>query len=403
MEWYSLRGLPAKDGMFKQGLWLYAARVLAMVAGLLSQVLMARLGGAEGYGVFSTMMGMVLLANGLADFGVPLNGPKRLIAGETQWVANAQSLRRSLSIASAAIYAVACFVFYKAYAFWLILGLPLVLFQFLQIDWIFRATQLHAQAAMRQMMQSILVVASLALLAYGEVSWWWSLLAVATVAPITYLIYWHKGGEWRYASPLWLPHKALFREQSQVFTGQLAHQATYALPTLALLPFGGAAANGILASHYLLFTSLGGFSLITIDLFMARKGHIAAEYARWMWLVSLPAFLGIALGGLYYPLLFSGRGLAWQSQLIWPLLAVVAVHTARLIQLNGFLFRGDTASYRNLGLIALVLHLCAWVVMVTFFKVNLNATTALWLLVMSEAAMLIWLNFGKKIIRRDND
>jgi len=385
--------------MFKQGLWLYAARALAMLAGLISQVLLARLGGAEGYGVFSTMMGLVLLANGFSDFGVPLNGPKRLLAGDTNWIQNAQQLRRSLSLLSAIAYVVISFVFYRPYASWLSFGLPLVVLQFMQIDWILRAMQRHEQAALRQMMQSLLAVLVLALLVFVAASWQWALLAVALTGPLTYLIFWQKGGAWRLAAPGWLLHKPLLKEQSQVFTGQLAHQATYALPTLILLPVAGATANGLLASHYLLFTSLGGFSLITIDLFMARKKQDTSGYARWMWLASMPAFMGIALGGWYYNGLFAGRGLAWQPALLWPLLAVVAVHTMRLIQLNGFLLMGDLKRYRNYGLLALFFHIVAWGIMLLFFKEQVSAAAALWLLVGSEVLLLMRLNSGKVVQR----
>lgn len=365
-----------------------------MLAGLFSQVLLARLAGAEGYGVFSTMMGMVLLANGFSDFGVPLNGPKRLLAGDSDWVQNAQQLRRSLSVLSSIAYVVLSFLFYRPYASWLLLGLPLVAFQFMQIDWILRAMQRHEQAALRQMMQSLLTVIALALLVFLAASWQWALLSVAIAGPFTYLIFWQKGNSWRFAAAGWLLHKPLLKEQSQVFTGQLAHQATYALPTLMLLPVAGATANGLLASHYLLFTSLGGFSLITIDLFMARKKQDTSGYARWMWLASVPAFMGIALGGWYYNWLFAGRGLEWQPALLLPLLAVVAVHTMRLIQLNGFLLVGALKRYRNYGLLALFFHIVAWCVVLLFFKEQANAATALWLLVISEVLLLLRLNIG---------
>ena len=255
--------------------------------------------------------------------------------------------------------------------------------------------QRHAQAASRQMMQSLLTVFSLALLVFVTASWQWALLAVAVAGPFTYLLFWRKGKAWRFAAAGWLIHKPLLKEQSQVFTGQLAHQATYALPTLMLLPVAGATANGLLASHYLLFTSLGGFSLITIDLFMARKKQDASGYASWMWLASVPAFMGIALGGWYYNWLFAARGLAWQPLLLWPLLAVVAVHTMRLIQLNGFLLVGDLRRYRNYGLLALFFHVVAWGVMLYFFKEHVHAATALWVLVISEVLLLIRLNICK--------
>ncbi|MBA4304938.1 MAG: hypothetical protein C0424_11985 [Sphingobacteriaceae bacterium] len=382
--------------MFKKGMWLYAARGLAMGAGLLSQLMLARVGGAEGYGVFSAMMGLILLANGFADFGVPLNGPRFFLAKELQWIAEAQSMRRTFSLLSGFLYLLACWFLYREYAHLLVFGLPLVLFHFMQIDWLLRAQQKHMLSAWRQMLQTALGLLAVASVFFFSLPWWFALVGISLAGPITYFIFWPTGEQWRKPASRWLPKATIMRDQSKVFIGQLAHQATYALPTLLFLPLAGAAANGQLGSHYLLFTSLGGFSLITLDLFMARQNNQMKNYARSMWLVSLPAFLGILLGEWYYPLLFSGRGLSWNQDLLIPLLAVVGVHTARLIYLNSLLFTGAWNTYRNLSLQALGIHLAAWVLMAIFARSSITGPMALYLLVASEGVLLIRLFFHHK-------
>jgi O-antigen/teichoic acid export membrane protein len=373
--------------MPKQALLLYLARALAMGLGLLTQLLVARMGSQAGYGLFSTVLSLALVFNVFSDFGISLNGPRHLLAGDRNWLQQAQSLRQLLALLSA-IFLLVFLPFYYANQTLVLLGaLPLVLFNGFQIDWVMRANNRHDLAAYRQMLHSILGLLALFLVYQFGGSFTLAIWCYAAGAVLSYLLFYRSQGEWQCIQ--WRNIFALLRTQWVVFSGYLAHQLTYALPALLLLPLAGEAVTGHFSSHYLLFTSLGGFAVITMDIFMAKAGIHRKAYAIWMFLFSLPALLGLLLGGYFYPYLFPAADFEWDQPLAFLLMGLVLAHAARLIWINGLLFQGANKAYQKSSALALLLQLLGWGAWLLFDGV-VNPFNALLLLTLSESIAAVF-------------
>lgn len=346
--------------MPKQALWLYAARGLAMASGLLSQLVFARIGGQDGYGVFSTLLSIVLVFNTVSDFGINLNGPRKILAGDNIWVQQAQFTRMLLGGIGALVMAVVLWVYYQPYFYELSWGIPLVFFNGLQIDWIFRGNNKHMISAFRQMTQSVLAL-SLLFLTYKmhwDIATGIGLYAFSGL--LSYALYYSFAENWKTIKGNVKSSFQLLKVQWVVFSGSLAHQLTYSIPTLVLLPLAGSAATGHFASHYLLFTSLAGFSVITMDIFMSRPGFPVRNYMKWMFVFSLPALLGLAVSGWYYPLLFAEKGFLWDANLSAALILLVLIHAGRLIWLNGLLMNSKQLLYQRFSMLGLSIHIILW-------------------------------------------
>lgn len=378
--------------MPKQALLLYLARALAMGLGLLTQLLVARMGGQAGYGLFSTVLSLALVFNVFSDFGISLNGPRHLLAGDRNWLQQAQCIRQALSLLSALVLLIFLPFYYADQSLLLLGALPLVLFNGFQIDWVLRANNRHDLAAYRQMLHSILGLLALFLVYWLGGSFTLAIWSYAAGAMVSYLLFYRSQGEWHFSSL-----QAIFRllkAQWVVFSGYLAHQLTYALPALLLLPLAGEAATGHFSSHYLLFTSLGGFAVITMDIYMAKAGIHRKAYAGWMLLFSLPALLGLLLGSFFYPYLFPAADFVWDQTLALLLMLLVLAHAGRLIWINGLLFHRANKAYQKSSGFALGLHLLGWGLYLAF-GMEVRPLNALLLLTVSECMAVIFAVFQK--------
>jgi O-antigen/teichoic acid export membrane protein len=374
--------------MDKKSLWLYAAKGVMMVAGVGTHFFFARLGGVEGYALLSLFLSLVLIFNNLADFGISLNGPR--ILADQAWPAFgplAQWLRKRLAVLSSALYVGLIWWLYPNQAAALMWGLPMLLLFGFQADWKLRGSGKPQLAAYRQMAQSILQMGVLL------VAYWFSSSAVtalglyAAAAALTYVF-----SEWKWGQAPSPPAAlksvgGLLQLQLSVFTGFILQNLQYILAIPLLMWLTNAKEGGTYGSHFFLFTSLATLSVITMEVFMGKPQQERGRYGRWLVLFTALAMLGLLASKWYFPLLYGGKGFAWQSDLTTALVFLVWIHAARLYWVNRLLFIGRNQLFGRLNGLALVLQLACWA-LAKLLGMELNALRAVQFLMLAEVLML---------------
>lgn len=303
-----------------------------MMSGLGVQLLVARLAGVDGFGVWSLFMNLFLVFSTLSDWGTSLNGPRVMqMAGGVEWAAGAMYWRKKLSVIASLFMFFVVLVFYSREAGSLLLGLPMVLFYGMLSDWYDRGRQMPHRVAVRQIVQSMGQLLSVGTVVYFGGSLAVAIGAYAAVAASTYLIWHPRKKLGLHQAP---PDKSWLFLQLPVLLGWVAYFLNYNLPVLLLGYFGGPTETGFYASHYFLYTSLATLTVITMEIFMAKPS--SKEYGKWLVFFTVVAMLGIALSKFYYPYLFTQKGFGWNPSLTLMMVLLCAIHSWRLYS-NNFL------------------------------------------------------------------
>lgn len=325
-----------------------------MLTGLLIQLIVSNQAGVEGYGIWSLFMNLVLVFTTLADWGVAVNGARlmQLSTGKI-WLAHAQFWRIRLSIFFALLFIITVFSFYQGASQILIWGFPMILFSGFLLDWYERGRHRPEKAATRQIAQSILQLLAIVVLFKLKSSLSWIIGSYALIAVSTYFAMYTFSEKTEFkSSSAW----SWLSSQLPIIAGFGAYHITYNLPLFLLGYVGTQQELGIYASHYILYTSLATFGVITMDIFLAkldRKG-----YLFWLILVTLAGVIMILASGWYYPYLFAQKGYKWDQTLALIMAGLCIFHVMRIYFFSEFLYAAQQQKYGYWNALGLLLHIC---------------------------------------------
>ena len=365
-----------------------------MLTGLLIQLIVSNQAGVEGYGIWSLFMNLVLVFTTLADWGVSVNGARLMqLSTGAIWLAQAQYWRIRLSIIFTILFGITVFSFYQGASKFLVWGFPMILFSSFLLDWYERGRLRPERAAFRQIVQAILQLLAIVVLFKLELGLNWIIGSYAIIAVGTYFFMYSylDRKEFKYRSTAsWLP------SQLPVISGFGAYHFTYNLPLFLLGYLGTTQELGIYASHYILYTSLATFGVITMDIFLAKKDK--KGYKSWLAFVTLLGVLVILASKWYYPYLFAQKGYLWDQRLALIMSGLCVVHVIRIYFFTDFLYDAQLWKYGYWNSLGLLLHICFFSVY-TMFMQSYNLISAGFLLLGAEGLLITILLIRKMATR----
>ena len=375
---------------------LFIAKGIAMCCALGVQLLLAKLGGAEGFGSWSLFLNLILIFSTLSDWGVNLNGARWVLEanGET-WAYTAYYWRKRISILSALLLTVVIFVFYKNQWHYLVCSIPMVISYGYMSDWYYRGKQNPDKAALRQIIHSVGQLLGVAIVYFLTHNLWYAFITYSIIASLTYIVTYpatQNGFNTQNLIPHWLV------QQSSILIGWVCYFITFNLPILLLSYVGKANEVGQYSSHYLLYTSFATLSVITMDIFIAKPQY-QKQYKTWLFIFTLLAVVGIACSKWYYPILFSGKGFAWQSQQTLYMMLLCVIHAIRLYQINNLLHHKKGYAFGLWNVISLFIHLIVIAVGIYIIQ-QYDYLNAVVYLIIAEILFLTIYQWGKGLTNK---
>jgi O-antigen/teichoic acid export membrane protein len=339
--------------MDRRSFMLYVAKGVTMSTSFLIQLMIARMSGAEGFGVWSLFLNLSLIFTTIGDWGVTLNGPAMMLQANGQsWAASANYWRKRIAFFAGILMLLVIYSMYPKLAPVMVFGMSMVLGHGFLQDWHDRGLMRPDRASYRQMLQGLLQVSAVALVIYFKGSFEWVLGAYACMAALTYFIFYKKLA---YSSEEKFSHRNWLGKQFPVLAGWALYYLTYNLPALLLGYLYQPAILGQYASHYFIYATVGTFSVITMDIFMAKTDD--ADRRFWLSLSSVLGMLMIACSSFYYPFIFGKKGFIWDSLLNIEMVILCGVLGLRLYFFNGLLPQGAIKAYCIWNGISFILHI----------------------------------------------
>jgi len=182
--------------------------------------------------------------------------------------------------------------------------------------------------------------------------------------------------------------------QLPVISGFGTYHFTYNLPIFLLGYFGAKQELGIYASHYILYTSLATFGVITMDIYLAKNDK--KGYQTWLTLVTLLGVVGILASKWYYPYLFTQKGYVWDQRLTLIMAGLCIFHVIRIYFFTAFLYNAQLVKYGYWSGLGLLLHICfVGVYLMTMQTYNLISAGCI--LLIAEGSLVFLLKIRKLI------
>lgn len=379
--------------MDRRSFMLYVAKGVTMSTSFLIQLMIAQTNGAAQFGIWSLFLNLSLIFTTMGDWGVALNGPAMMLQSNGEsWAASANFWRKRLSLIAGLLMAFVMFWFYPTLAPQMAFGLIMVFSHGFLQDWYDRGRLRPDRASYRQMLQGFLQVTAVALVIYFKGSFGWVLGAYAAMAALTYIIFYRKLEN---PSIEKFNHLNWLGNQFPVLAGWALYYLTYNLPALLLGYLYEPAILGRYASHYFIYATVGTFSVITMDIFMAKPNDAGRRF--WLSLSSLLGMLMIACSSFYYPFLFGDKGFLWDAILNAEMLVLCGVLGLRLYCFNGLLLKGESRAYGVWNGISFGLHALLITIMIFIFDEYEPRWAASGIIVSELLALLL---FSTKGIRK---
>src|SRR4051812_44877835 len=124
----------------------FAARFISAVLAIVSTFYLTRILGVQLFGTYSAMLSATFFFNLFTDWGFNLYGAQ-MLAGQAnnfergKFLIQAISLKAILSLVFSGLYLVMSMFFFEN-TFFFLLGLPIILFSFLNPEWVCRGVML---------------------------------------------------------------------------------------------------------------------------------------------------------------------------------------------------------------------------------------------------------------------
>lgn len=378
--------------MDKRSFLLYIAKAISLFGGLCVQILIARIAGLEGYGSWSLFMNLVFIFTVFSDWGTSLNGARMMqLENGSSWVFNAQYWRKKLSLIFTFVYFFVIFLLYNKQVSDLFWGFPMILFYGHLLDWYDRGRLHPHRAAIRQIIQSVLQLTVVVLVFFFKGSLALGIGLYAATAGLTY--YFSAKKIQLKISAKTIDGAVWFKRQMPVVIGWVAYHLTYNIPLLLLSFWSGPSIAGSFASHFILYTSLSTFSVITMDIFMAKTD--LKSYFRWQLLVTFFSAIGILASKWYYHLLFSGEEFKWNFSLTILMTILCVVHAIRLMIINKNLYDAALNLFYKWSVTGLFIHVFLIGLYVITFS-SYSSVEAGLLLLSAEILLLAIISFKRK-------
>lgn len=379
----------------------FIIRFSASFLAVFTNYIIAKHLGISVYGIYASMLSVTFLINIITDWGFNAYGSQMLAQLSTtsqknNFVQQVLHFKLFLSIFFSILYVLFCIVFFKQPLYYLI-GTPIILFSFLNPEWVCRGLLLPHMASYRQIIFSGLNIIIFYLLYRFSLPQYLVFIGYTFNMVISfYTIVWllrHKiyFNVFKRKALLSLPSFGLVKNTSVYFYGYLANNVNYVLGILMLTLFSTSSEVGIYASYYNIFTTLVAPIMITYGLFAPKVHTIKAKvfYNNYFLVICCILVAGIVfyVNGAFFYNLFYPKSFAFNSKTNTLAACVFVLFCFENLFVVSAILDSKPAIYFRSNAIALVVGITFYI----FFIItkNLTAQTCLICLVIIQSSMCL--------------
>jgi PST family polysaccharide transporter len=259
----------------------FASRLVSAVLAIVSTFYLTRILGVQLFGTYSAMLSATFFFNLFTDWGFNLYGAQ-MLAVQTdslergKFLMEAISLKALLSAVFSGLYLVMAIFFFEN-TFFFLLGLPIILFSFLNPEWVCRGVMLPHFVGYRQLIFSVLNVVAFILVYFAKLprSLTFALYTANTLVSFIIIIFLLTKNKLLYFRPLKFSATnslILLKRTSLYFYGFLLNNLNYTAGIIILEVFLNSRAAGVYSSYYNIFSNLVTPVIITYSLFAPKMG-----------------------------------------------------------------------------------------------------------------------------------
>lgn len=281
----------------------FVIKIITSAIAIYTNMLLAKLLGLQYYGVFNSMLSVVFVIGLITDWGFSSYGAQLLAQKITKeekilFINHSFSFRIILSVFFSLCYAIFCYLHFKQDIFYYLCGIPIILFNFLNPEWICRGIFRPDLASYRQFFFTLLNLASYFVIYKFLLPKYLSFLLYSANTLISYFIIIRNLRNVIHfnfiISTEWRELKLFFNKTSIFFLGYLVNNVFYTLGIIFLALFVSNAETGIYSSYYTLFSTLTAPIVITYTLFSPKVNELSNIF---FWNKYFKVILNICLAG----------------------------------------------------------------------------------------------------------
>lgn len=258
----------------------FVVRIIASFLAVISNYILAKHLGIAVFGIYSGMLSVVFIINLITDWGFNSYGSQMLAqqqdsSAKSMFVTNALSFKFTLSISFSIFYVVFCLIRFGDNWYYL-LGTPLILFSFLNPEWICRGILKPQMASYRQLMfaaLNILFFAAASFLHLPKLIIFvlYSFNTISSFAIILFFIKKHLPFTLNAKKNIHISRKDMLKSTSMYFYGYLVNNVNYTAGIIVLTIFSIPESVGQYSSYYNIFSTVVSPIVIVYSLFAPKR------------------------------------------------------------------------------------------------------------------------------------
>ncbi len=379
----------------------FAARLISAVLAVISTFYLTRILGVQLFGTYSAMLSATFFFNLFTDWGFNLFGAQ-MLAGTVntsereKFLIEAVSLKVILSVVFTCVYLVMAISFVEN-TFFFLLGLPIILFSFLNPEWVCRGVMRPHYVGYRQLILSLLNVVAFILIYFAKLPGYLTvaLNTANTLVSFIIIIFLLKKGKFLPIQPLKIRaanYLTLLKRTSLYFYGFLLNNLNYTAGVIILEIFLHSRATGLYSSYYNIFSNLVTPVIITYSLF-APKMAILPDKTLLTRYYTIIAY--IVLAGLFFFLnfkffyeFFYPRSFNFDSKITLVVALVFIFYCFEYLFVIHSIFIKDALSYLQINVVGILINFS--IVFYLLYSHRLSVQNSFLCLLMSQVGMTLF-------------
>lgn len=369
---------------------------------ILTNFIVARHLGLDTFGIYSSMLSLTFLINIITDWGFNAYGSQMLARiGEQSlkinFIRQALQIKLFLSGLFSLVYIIIVAIFYKN-SFYYYLGTPIILFSFLNPEWVARGLLLPEIASYRQLFFSLSCLGVFAILYFSGANKYFIFFSYSTINIISFsAIFYFINRKLNFSiSDVLVKIKidlSFIRETRTYFYGYLFNNAIYVCGVLFLSIVSAPIVAGEYASYYNLFSTLVAPVVITYGLF-APKYHLInskffyKSYYEVLMCILVCGVIFYSNGAFFYKSFYpSSKGFSFNSGINTLACIVFCLYCFENMFVVKFILENNPKKYLFSNLLAFILGIICYIIL--FFLNKINVLSCFGVLIVMQVSTLL--------------
>jgi PST family polysaccharide transporter len=361
----------------------FASRLVSAVFAVISTFYLTRILGVQAFGTYSAMLSATFFFNLFTDWGFNLYGPQ-MLAGHAnslergKFLLGAISLKAILSAVFSGLYIVMAIFFFQN-TFFFLLGLPIILFSFLNPEWVCRGVMLPHFVGYRQLIFSVLNVVAFLLIYFSKLPPFlaFTLYTTNTLISFIIIIFLLKKSDVFYNRPIKFHASSslsLLKRTSLYFYGFLLNNLIYTAGIVVLEIFLNSGAAGVYSSYYNIFTNLVTPVFITYSLFAPKMGlspnkALLANYYSIIGYIVVGGFVFFLNFKFFYELFYPGS-FSFDPEITLVVALVFIFYCLEYVFVIHAVFINDARSYLFINVVGVVVNFSIAIYLLYFHQLS---------------------------------